>query len=123
MCFPTAILSVRSVLLPGTLPFGSRPFADDLYRAEPNPMEYDRQTLDAAHRHSSNHRAELEQSDICGCFYCRATFTSTDIEEWEDKGGTALCPHCGVDSVIGSASGYPAGEQSFLSSMHDRWFG
>jgi hypothetical protein len=87
-------------------------------------MEHNHSTLDAAHRHSSNHRAELERSDVCGCFCCRATFTAADIEEWlEDEGGTALCPRCGVDSVVGSASGYPVGDRSFLDSMHDRWFG
>ena len=28
----------------------------------------------AAHRHSSNHRAELLASSRCGCFYCLHTF-------------------------------------------------
>jgi hypothetical protein len=28
----------------------------------------------AAHLHSSNHRAEVSASVLCGCFYCRATF-------------------------------------------------
>ncbi|MBM7406766.1 hypothetical protein EDF69_002332 [Sphingomonas sp. JUb134] len=86
-------------------------------------MEYDPQALDAAHRHSSNHRAELGRSDLCGCFYCQATFTAASIDEGvEHEGGTALCPQCGVDSVIGSASGYPVGDKYFLGSMHDRWF-
>ena len=29
-------------------------------------MDYTRATLQAAHRHSSNHRKELERSEICG---------------------------------------------------------
>ncbi|MFV1919076.1 MULTISPECIES: cytoplasmic protein [Sphingomonas] len=86
-------------------------------------MEYDPQALDAAHRHSRDHREQLERSGVCGCFYCQATFMTASIDEWlEDEGGTALCPQCGVDSVIGSASGYPVEDRSFLSSMHTRWF-
>ncbi len=86
-------------------------------------MAYSREMLEVAHRHSAHHREELEQSDVCGCFYCCQTFTSTRIEEWLEEGaGTALCPHCGIDSVIGSASGYPAREKAFLLAMHEHWF-
>jgi hypothetical protein len=91
---------------------------------ENRAMRYSRAILDAAHRHSSNHREELEQSEVCGCFYCCRTCMAAEVEEWIREGrGTALCPHCGVDAVIGSASGYPVGEQQFLRSMHARWFG
>jgi len=87
-------------------------------------MSYTPETLIAAHRHSSNHRVELERSDICGCFYCCRTCTTHEVDEWlQDEGGTALCPHCGVDSLIGSASGYPVADEQFLRAMHARWFG
>jgi len=75
----------------------------------------------AAHKHSIGHRTELEASAICGCFYCLCTFAPTEIKEWIDDGQTALCPHCPVDSVIGSASGYPITPE-FLRRMHDYWF-
>jgi hypothetical protein len=86
-------------------------------------MDQSRSTLDAAHRRSTDHRNELERSEVCGCFYCLATFVAADVEEWIDDDGTALCPRCGVDSVLGSASGYPAGDRRFLEAMHARWFG
>ena len=77
---------------------------------------------DAAYRHTSHHRAELEASDRCGCFYCLAEFPAEEIERWLNEGdGTAVCPRCGVDSVIGSASGFPI-NRDFLSGMHHRWF-
>ncbi|WP_245197274.1 hypothetical protein [Labrys sp. LIt4] len=45
------------------------------------------------------------------------------IEEWiDDSAGTALCPECGIDSVIGSASGYPVDDRDFLEAMHELWF-
>ncbi|MDJ0790140.1 MAG: cytoplasmic protein [Myxococcota bacterium] len=78
-----------------------------------------------AHSHSSKHRGEIQRSDLCGCFYCRSTFLPAEIVEWIDEtdglGTTALCPRCGIDSVIGSASGYPLTSE-FLSAMHDHWF-
>ena len=38
--------------------------------------------------------------DICGCYYCLSTFFYTEIDSWADKQLTALCPICGIDSVI-----------------------
>jgi hypothetical protein len=76
----------------------------------------------AAHKHSSRHRAELEASERCGCFYCLAMFALTEIKSWLNEGdGTALCPRCMIDSVIGSASGYPVTTE-FLGRMHRHWF-
>lgn len=73
--------------------------------------------LEAAHAHSYENRAEIERSDFCGCFYCRKTFVSADIAEWTDDGLTALCPRCGIDSVIGAASGLPVHRPHFLGAM------
>jgi hypothetical protein len=85
----------------------------------------------AAHKHSSNHREEIVKSDICGCFYCLSIFKPSEILDWigvkeneadiNEKGQTALCPKCGIDSVIGSKSGYPI-TKDFLEKMHTHWF-
>lgn len=74
----------------------------------------------AAHNHSIRHRREIEASDSCGCFYCLAIFKPNEIERWLNE-GTALCPHCAIDSVIGSASGYPV-TSNFLRKMKHHWF-
>ena len=77
-----------------------------------------------AHTHSIGHRADLFRSERCGCFGCLAIFSADSIEEWVDDvdgvGVTALCPECAVDTVIGSASGYPI-ERWFLARMRDHW--
>lgn len=78
----------------------------------------------SAHAHSSRHRASIERSDVCGCFYCLATYAPAAIVEWIDEPGggqTAMCPACGIDSVVGSASGAPITD-TFLRAMHVRWF-
>lgn len=77
-----------------------------------------------AHERSSHHRPEVEASEVCGCFYCLATFAPSAIDEWIDEGDggeTALCPKCGIDAVLGSASGL-ALTPGFLRQMHEVWF-
>jgi hypothetical protein len=75
-----------------------------------------------AHKESSNHREGLAASACCGCFYCLAIFDPAEINRWIDHESTALCPQCGIDSVIGSASGYPV-TKGFLRKMQEYWFG
>lgn len=75
-----------------------------------------------AHQHSDHHRAELLRSNVCGCFYCLKTFAPTEIDAWIDDEQTAQCPKCGIDSVIGSASGYSI-DDTFLREMNRHWFG
>jgi hypothetical protein len=77
--------------------------------------------LIAAHKWSVRNRSDLKQSDLCGCFYCLEVFPPNEIQDWADNGDTAICPKCGIDSVIGSLAGYPI-QREFLSKMHDHWF-
>lgn len=86
-------------------------------------MDITNDTLELAHRHSSKHRAEIEQSEICTCFSCCKSFSGSDIDQWLDDGdGTALCPKCGIDAVVGSASGFPVLNAEFIHAMHEHWF-
>jgi hypothetical protein len=80
-----------------------------------------------AYKFSHNHKAQLEKDSVCGCFYCKKIFDPSEINEWMiednpcDRLGTAVCPYCDIDSVIGESSGYPITEE-FLSAMHRVWF-
>jgi hypothetical protein len=78
--------------------------------------------LRAAHKKSAGHRADIERSSLCGCFYCKDIFTPNRIVVWVDNDATALCPTCGIDSVIGDASGLQI-KKSSLEAMHVAWFG
>ena len=77
--------------------------------------------LSAAHEHAFNNRNELMASEQCGCFHYMATFGPSEVREWIDKGQTAMCPRCEIDSVIGSASSLPLTEES-LQKMQKEWF-
>jgi len=79
-----------------------------------------------AHQHSFKSRDEIIHSALCGCFYCLRTFSPVQIVEWidvarGDEGQTALCPYCGIDSVIGDKSGFPITDE-FLAEMKAFWF-
>lgn len=73
-----------------------------------------------AHKHSSNHRKELQDSRVIGCFYCCKVIKFSQIKEWCDKGTTGICS-CGIDSLIGDASGYKITKR-FLKEMNKYWF-
>ena len=82
----------------------------------------------AAHRHCRQNRQEILSSKLCGCFFCLSVYTPDQIrdDEWIDDdetgvGQTARCPVCGIDSVIGSQSGYPL-THDFLAKMERHWF-
>ena len=77
--------------------------------------------LKRAHKHSFKNRKKIERSNICGCFNCLRRYEPQAIQEWTDDKQTARCPHCGIDSVIGSASGFTL-DRSFLKQMYNHWF-
>jgi hypothetical protein len=109
------IAPVRSV------PGETEPLARDSQLCGKDGSVIDSDDVVLAHKSSSLHRAEVESSEVCGCFYCRAVFGPSEIEKWIDRGRTAVCPRCGTDSVIGSGSGWPVTAE-FLQAMNNRWF-
>ena len=44
-----------------------------------------------------------------------------EIKDWVDGGKTALCPYCGIDSVIPDTEEYPL-TTAFLKKMYHVWF-
>lgn len=79
-----------------------------------------------AHSQCSNHRESLSRVGRCGCFYCCAEFSPGEILDWVDPisddmqaGTTALCPKCGIDSVIPLEPGM---DGRFLQRMKAHWF-
>jgi hypothetical protein len=36
----------------------------------------------------------------CGCFYCIAVIKAGSVIDFVDGGKTAICPKCGIDSLI-----------------------
>lgn len=88
-------------------------------------METDDKTMEQmardAHYYCTYHRKKLVQDKLCGCFDCLTIFNPIEIKEWCDKDQTAICPYCGIDSIIGKSSGYPI-TIKFMKRMQKIWF-
>jgi hypothetical protein len=70
---------------------------------------------------SMYNRERLLQGNLCGCYYCGRVYTPGEIVEWTDKDlVTAICPHCGIDSVLDEANG--GADLDVLEQMHQRSF-
>ena len=89
-----------------------------------------------AHKFCTSNCDSLKEDKICGCFYCLSIFIPDEIVQWikerpaqgrpgivenSNRHLTAICPHCGVDAVIGESSGYPITKE-FLAMMKEYWF-
>ena len=79
--------------------------------------------LKEAHKFCYDNKKYLINDTKCGCFYCLKIFDPKLIKECSnEKSGTALCPYCGIDSVIAEKSGYKITDE-FMNEMHKFWFG
>lgn len=86
---------------------------------------------ESLHRYSSGHRELLAAASRAGCFYCGAIFSPSEIKDWVDgrqvetgsldDGVTALCPRCGIDSVLPETSTIAITPQ-LLAEMKEFWF-
>lgn len=84
---------------------------------------------DKVHDESGWHEEAILQSKICGCFYCLSIFPPNEINEWVEEredcprgpGKTAICPKCGIDSVLPNTIGYEI-TKDLLEKMQKRFF-
>jgi hypothetical protein len=76
-----------------------------------------------AHKYCANHKAKLLKDRKCGCFHCMKILSPSEITDWidDDTDKTAICPHCGIDAIIGESSGLPITKE-FLEKMYEHWF-
>jgi hypothetical protein len=87
-----------------------------------------RQKLGPIWKTSWYHRAAIEQSERCGCFYCEKIFPPAAITRWidareqDEPDQTAVCPFCGIDAVIGSGSGHEV-TPKLLAKLRATYFG
>ena len=75
-------------------------------------------------KHSRDNELEILQSHECGCYFCRHMFSARDVSDWveENQHVMALCPECGMDTVIGDSSGVPLSKE-MLKEMNEFFYG
>ncbi|MDT4761635.1 hypothetical protein [Sphaerochaeta sp. PS] len=85
--------------------------------------------IKAAHKATIFHEKEVLASSSCTCFYCGHQFDPQQEEHlyWTDlshpQSKTLVCPMCGIDCIIGSASGFPITDPEFIMACTEQWFG
>jgi hypothetical protein len=80
-------------------------------------IDYD---LIAAHKECAGNRRALLTAEKGACFYCLEEFPSEEIADWVGDNETALCPRCGIDSVLVVKG--PSADREFLVRMREYWF-
>ena len=85
-----------------------------------------KELLFALHHSTFRNEKQVHDSRTCGCFYCGEIFSPEEVVEWCDDDGrgdrTAICPYCGIDSVLGDACGWEV-DHSLLRIMNMMFFG
>jgi hypothetical protein len=81
--------------------------------------------LKAIYSHSIRNEESILKSNLCGCFHCISILAATDVKSSEmmvEKDGfkTAICPICGIDSVLGDASVEITAE--ILEALNEHYF-
>lgn len=97
-----------------------------LTQVKSDTVKYSKEFIIDAHKYCNADKKEMLLSDSCGCFYCGKVYPTKEITQWTEPtgklGANAICPHCGIDAVIGSKSGIPINDPDFLKAMYDYWF-
>ena len=75
------------------------------------------------HKYSISNKQSVLASNKCGCFFCKKIFDSNLISESyinDENGETAICPFCGVDSILPDSRVELSSE--LLEEMYLTWF-
>lgn len=80
-----------------------------------------KEDLEKYHNFINNYQILILNTQLCGCFYCCQFFLSDSIKEFVHNNTCALCPLCGIDSVI-PLTCYPDMNKEFLDEMYNYWF-
>jgi hypothetical protein len=69
------------------------------------------------HKLSFKNRPLLDLEHSASCFHCFYITPVSEIKEWTDDGQTAICPECGIDSLLPGEIG-----SRLIIKMSDRYF-
>lgn len=80
--------------------------------------------LAQASKKTIHNAEEVNRSEACRCFFCGYQFGPSEIDYIHSayEPTTASCPMCGIDAVLGDASGFPINDGEFVLACSETWF-
>jgi hypothetical protein len=99
-------------------------------------VNWSRGEIEEAWSHARQNVREVQASTLCVCIQCQTYFPPSRIVEWLNPAGEhtfrpgplptsdkadAFCPNCGMDFVIGDASGLPIQNPAFMRALNSTW--
>lgn len=88
-------------------------------------MKYTDKQFPDIYKHTKNNELDILQSKTCSCLFCQQNYSARKVSEWNtDKNNqmSAVCPECGMDAVVGDASGYVLDDDD-IETLHKTYFG
>lgn len=80
-----------------------------------------RRKLGDIYQYSTRHKKSILESPYAGCFFCKTLVPTRDITEWVHEDQTAICPKCGVDSLLPDNQYFPITPE-LLQIMYEEYF-
>lgn len=65
--------------------------------------------------------SDFQSGKECCCIYCQRFFPTDKVVEFVDDDDTALCPYCGIDSVIALGADVEVSKE-LLAELNKRYF-
>ena len=81
----------------------------------------EKQMLEDMHNYSANNKDLILKSTICYCFHCKRQVTPSEIVRYLEIENTAICPYCGVDSIIPDSTEHELTSDT-VDKMNKYWF-
>lgn len=83
-------------------------------------MEFTWEEFEDIYKHTKNNEIEIFQSKKCGCLFCTSIFDARKVNEWsgDGKNASAICPHCGMNTLIGDKSGHQIDKSTILNASN-----
>lgn len=78
--------------------------------------------ISEASEYSIRNRDGLVEGTKAACYHCMQVFSAKEVTDFTDAGETALCPYCGIDSVLPEHAGFAFTPEN-LESLRAFWFG
>ncbi|MEQ9288684.1 MAG: cytoplasmic protein [Cyclobacteriaceae bacterium] len=71
--------------------------------------------------YATSNEEDLKNSELAACYYCKSIFKASEVKEFLETERTALCPKCGIDSVLPSNSPIELTTEN-LVELNKHWF-